>query len=270
MFYKFLMIVLMGVISPLSFSKSKVEVIAHRGSSGVAPENTIAAIKQAIIDKSHYIEIDVQMTKDKKIVAIHDLTVDRTTNSKGLVKNKSLNELQSLDSGSWFNEKFKNEKIPTLEQVLDELDEDLKLIIEVKNNNNEYPGIEKIITAIVSAHPSKARIIYKSFSKKVLDRFKDLDSIRETLYCTIGPVPFLPLYIDHSLRTGTPLDYDADYYQIHRSFLTKDFIEIAHSKNKKVIGWDIHKLDDIKKANTKGVDIIETDYPKRVLSNFYK
>jgi glycerophosphoryl diester phosphodiesterase len=259
----------MGMISSPSFSRSNLEVIAHRGSSGVTPENTMAAIKQAMIEKSNYIEIDVQMTKDHQIIAIHDLSIDRTTNSEGLVKDKSLIQLQSLDAGSWFEKQFNSEKIPTLKQVLDILDENQKLIIEVKNNNNEYPGIEKIITAIVSAHPTKAKIIYKSFSKDVLDRFKRLDSIREILYCTIGPVPYLPLYIDHSLRAGSPLDYDADYYQIHRSFLTKRFIDLAHAKNKKVIGWDIHKLDDIENAHAKGVDIIETDYPKRVLSNSF-
>jgi len=259
----------MGMISSPSFSKSNLEVIAHRGSSGVAPENTIAAIKQAMIDKSNYIEIDVHMTKDSQIVAIHDLSVDRTTNSKGLIRDKSLSQLLSLDAGSWFDKKFNSEKIPTLQKILDLLDENQKLIIEVKNNNNVYPGIEKVITAIASAHPSKAKIIYKSFSKEVLDRFKSLDSTREILYCTVGPVPFLPFYIDHSLRSGSPMDYNADYYQIHRSFLTKKFIDLAHGKNKKVIGWDIHKLDDIENAHAKGVDIIETDYPNRVLSNSF-
>ena len=263
------MVILMGMISSPSFSKSNLEVIAHRGSSGVAPENTIAAIKQAMIDKSNYIEIDVQMTKDSQIVAIHDLSIDRTTNSEGLVKDKTLNELQNLDSGSWFSKEFNLEKIPTLVQVLNILDKNQKLIIEVKNNSNEYPGIEKVIAAIISAHPSKAKIIYKSFSKEVLDRFKNLDSTREILYCTVGPVPFLPFYIDHSLRSGSLLDYNADYYQIHRSFLTKNFIDLAHAKNKKVIGWDIHKLEDIVNAHAKGVDIIETDYPNLVLSNSF-
>jgi len=260
----------MGMISSHSFSETNIEVIAHRGSSGITPENTLSAIKQALIEKSHYIEIDVQMSKDEKIVAIHDLSIDRTTNSKGLVKDKTLFELQALDSGSWFDKRFVNEKIPTLEQVLDLLDKNQKLIIEVKNNNNEYPGIEKFITTIVSNHSTKAKIIYKSFSKDVLDKFKKLDSNREILYCTIGPIPFFPLYIDHSLRMGSPLDYEADYYQIHRSFLTNDFIEMAHRKKKKVIGWDIHQVDDINIAHAKGVDIIETDYPKRVLSNFFK
>jgi glycerophosphoryl diester phosphodiesterase len=263
------MIIITGMTSSPSFSKSKIEVIAHRGSSGSAPENTIAAIKKAVVEKSDYIEIDVQMTKDDQIVAIHDLSVDRTTNAKGLVKNKSLSELQKLDAGSWFDEKFKKEKVPTLKQILNELDNDQKLIIEVKNNNNEYPGIEKEIVKIVKDHKGEIKIIYKSFSKDVLNRFKSLDPTRKILYCTIGPVPFFPFYIDHFLRTGSPLDYKADYYQVHRSFLSKRFIEKAHKLKRKVIGWDIHNIDDIDNAHSKGVDIIETDYPKRVLSNFF-
>lgn len=250
-------------------SANSVEVIAHRGSSGVTPENTLSSIHQAITEKSDYIEIDVQMTKDNQVIVIHDKTIDRTTNSKGAVKDFTLEQLKSYDAGSWFDKKFKNQKIPSLLEVLDILDQQQKLIIEVKNNFNEYPGIEKNIVNIVKLSQTKAKIIYKSFSKDVLDRFKSLDSKREILYCTIGPLPVIPFYIDYSLRIGSPLDYEADYYQVHKLFLSEKFIKLAHAKNKKIIGWDIHQSQDIGNAISKGVDIIETDFPTRVLSNFF-
>lgn len=93
-------------------------IIAHRGASKQAPENTMSAFQRALELGADGIELDVHMSADGYLVVIHDETADRTSNSNGLIKDKTLSELKSLDFGSWFSEDFKDEKIPELEEVL--------------------------------------------------------------------------------------------------------------------------------------------------------
>jgi glycerophosphoryl diester phosphodiesterase len=97
----------------------RTRVIAHRGFSGVAPENTLVAIRRGIEIGADMAEIDVTLSKDGYVVVIHDETLDRTTNGTGPVSDATLEELQRLDAGSWFAPEFAGEKIPTLGEVLD-------------------------------------------------------------------------------------------------------------------------------------------------------
>src|SRR2546429_348487 len=93
-------------------------VIAHRGASGHAPENTMAAFRKAVAQGATFIETDLQLSRDAHFVAIHDGTVNRTTNGRGSVHDLTLVELRELDAGSWFGSEFSGERIPTLEEIL--------------------------------------------------------------------------------------------------------------------------------------------------------
>ncbi|CAG0947487.1 partial Glycerophosphodiester phosphodiesterase, partial [Anaerolineae bacterium] len=97
----------------------KTLIIGHRGGSAYTPENTLSAFNHALELGADGIELDVTLTKDNVPVVIHDDKVDRTTNGHGLVKDLMLDQIKQLDAGSWFNEKFRGEKIPTLAEVLD-------------------------------------------------------------------------------------------------------------------------------------------------------
>src|SRR5579872_6940211 len=92
-------------------------LVAHRGASGVAPENTFAAFEQAIKDGAKMIELDVQRTRDDRLVVFHDTTLRRTTNGRGRLSRKSYEELRLLDAGSWFGREFADERIPLLGDV---------------------------------------------------------------------------------------------------------------------------------------------------------
>src|SRR5690606_19539586 len=93
-------------------------VIAHRGSSQIAPENTLPAIDRAIQDGADAIEIDVQLTKDGQVVVFHDEWVNRTTNGRGFICDLTYAELERLDAGSWFHPRFQGTKVPLLSEVL--------------------------------------------------------------------------------------------------------------------------------------------------------
>ena len=244
-------------------SAVSMEFIAHRGLSSEYRENSSIAIEKALGRGFEYIEVDLHRTSDKHIIAIHDYSIDRTTSSKGSVVKLKLSEIKKADA-----------QVPTLIDVFEIVqDSKVKLILEVKNSNNLYPGIEEEIVASAKKYP-KVSVIYKSFSRDVLDRFHVQDPEAELLFVTIGKLWKFPLYIDDWLRTGSIFDYKkAKYYQVHKSFLTKSFVKEAHALNKLVIAWDVQDFKSYTKMRDLGVDIIETDHPPASLTlnpNFSK
>ena len=98
---------------------NKPMIIAHRGAKGMAPENTLAAFRLGLNQGCEGIELDVHLTADEEIVVCHDMTLDRTTNGKGLITKKSLSEIKTYDAGLWFGDEFKGETVPTLDEVFD-------------------------------------------------------------------------------------------------------------------------------------------------------
>ncbi|WP_325167748.1 glycerophosphodiester phosphodiesterase family protein, partial [Staphylococcus cohnii] len=109
--------ILLSGCSPDMLSKKYLN-IAHRGASGSTPEHTFVAYDKAIELDADYIEVDLQMTKDNKLIAMHDSKVDRTTDNTGYVKDKNISQIKKLDAGSWFDKKYKNEKVPELAEIL--------------------------------------------------------------------------------------------------------------------------------------------------------
>lgn len=131
-------------------TKKDLFVAAHRGSSGTAPENTIAAYLEAIKAGADIVEADVQMTQDRKVIAFHDKNISRTTEGSGRVKDMNYDEFKDLDAGSWFSDKYKGEHIPLLSEIIRTIKGKCYLNIEVKNIEGDDFGekIEKIIEVI--------------------------------------------------------------------------------------------------------------------------
>ena len=150
-------------------------VIAHRGASAYAPENTIAAFNKALDMAADGIEIDVHLTKDRHIVVSHDEKLGRTCNGTGFIKDFTLEELKKLDFGSWFSHEYANERIPTLDEIMYLLrDKDILLNIEVKNNLVIYEGIEKAIVDVIKEHKMVEKVIVSSFNHYCLREIKRL------------------------------------------------------------------------------------------------
>jgi glycerophosphoryl diester phosphodiesterase len=145
-------------------------VIAHRGSSQLAPENTLPAIKQALLDGVDAIEIDVQLTKDQKVIVLHDEWLNRTTTGSGFVFNTPYSTIRRLDAGIWFHRRFKGTHVPLLEEVLQLLkDQRVTLHIELKNNFIDYPGLEQKVVRLVRAYQMEERVILSSFRQDSLE-----------------------------------------------------------------------------------------------------
>lgn len=156
----------------------RTEVIAHRGSKGTHPENTLPAFEEALKAGSDGIELDVQLSGDQELVVIHDETVDRTSDGHGLVGEFTLQELKTLDAGSWFASEYAFSRIPSLQEVFDLLNSYQYtgvLNIEFKTNKYPYPGIEEKVMELVCRQNWPFAIEYSSFNYQTLRRVKELD-----------------------------------------------------------------------------------------------
>lgn len=125
--------------------KGAVDVIAHRGASAYAPENTLASFRKAIELQADWFELDVRLTRDNQIIVMHNADVDKTTNGTGRIADLTLAELKQLDAGSWFDPKFAGEPLATLAEALDLAKDRIGVYIEVKNCTDEHALIAKML-----------------------------------------------------------------------------------------------------------------------------
>ncbi len=143
--------------------------VAHRGFSGIAPENTLAAIRLAMkIPEVQGIEIDVQLSRDGVPVVIHDFTLGRTTNGSGTVREHTLSELKRLDAGRWKARAFTGERIPTLDEVLEEVRGRLRVNIELKTNKQTYAGLASAAVEAVRRCEMEEQVYFTSFEPGAL------------------------------------------------------------------------------------------------------
>jgi glycerophosphoryl diester phosphodiesterase len=150
------------------------EIIAHRGYSAIAPENTIAAFSAAIEQGANSIEFDVQLSSDGIPVIIHDITLNRTTNGTGNVKDKTLEQLKQLDAGAWFHPKFTGEKIPTLRETLNAI-KNLPMFayVEVKDSQNWTDTDVDNFAQILIQTGWENKCIVLCFKEKLLEQVRE-------------------------------------------------------------------------------------------------
>lgn len=150
------------------------KVIAHRGASAEAPENTLAAFQLAIEQGADGIELDVHMTKDGELVVIHDETLERTTTGKGCIVAHTYQQISSYDAGSWFSDRHAKERVPRLVDVLELLKgKNLLLNIELKTGYVQYPGIEEKLIELLAEYNSQD-VIVSSFNHYSLRSLKKI------------------------------------------------------------------------------------------------
>ncbi|WP_459500226.1 glycerophosphodiester phosphodiesterase [Bacillus sp. C1] len=162
--------------------------IAHRGASGHAPEHTFASYDLVKKMKADYLELDIQLTKDGQLIAMHDTAVDRTTNGTGEVREKTLSEIKSLDAGSWFNEaypekakpEYVGQKVLTLEEIFQKYGRSMKYYIETKSPE-VYPGMEEKLLGLlekynlIGQNMSSSRVMIQSFSQESLKKIHSMN-----------------------------------------------------------------------------------------------
>lgn len=145
-------------------------IIAHRGSSAYAPENTLASFKLAIEQGADGIELDARLTADNQVVVMHDQTVDRTTNGTGRVDRMTLAELQTLDAGSSFGTSFKGEKVPSLAEIFAAIGNRTYLMVELKNISSPRDDLPNRVAGLIREYTLERSILLASFNPIALRR----------------------------------------------------------------------------------------------------
>ncbi len=247
-------------------ANKNITVTGHRGAGGLAPENTLAAIQLGLDLGVDRIEIDVQQTKDNQIIVLHDRTLRRTTTGTGYVKNKTLDEILQLSAGVKFNKFYINEKVPTLEQVIDLIDGKAELLIETKYSYMYYPNIERHLINIIKTNNAKDWCKIISFNDRALFRIHKLDKEIKVGKLFVGKHANLPLSFDKGLNIR-PLRryYFVDDIIVKHIYATKAIISKVHEFGKELHVWTVNDEATIKKLIKRGVDGIISDYPNLLM-----
>ncbi|MEH7082609.1 glycerophosphodiester phosphodiesterase family protein [Neobacillus drentensis] len=235
----------------------QMDTVAHRGASGYAPENTIAAFDKGVDMKADYIEIDVQRSKDGKLVIIHDTKVDRTTDGTGYVKDLTFDQIRSLDAGSWKGEQFKGEKIPTFDEILDRYHGKIGILIELKSPEL-YPGIEEMV-----AQELKERNLDKPQNEKIIIQSFNFESMKKAN----SLLPKVPIGVLTSNRADTSeqslkeFAAYADYFNPSYGIVTEELVNQVHANGMKIQSWTVRSHEAADFLLKMNVDGIITDYP---------
>lgn len=233
-----------------------IKVFAHRGFKGRYPENTLLAFEKAVEMGCDGIEFDVQMTKDGKLIILHDETVDRTTDGKGLVKDLTYQEISQLNASYRSKDKHGFNKIPLLTEYF-EMVKDKKIIsnIELKNSVFEYEGMEEKVYDLILEYGLKEKVIVSSFNHLSVLKMKEIDKTIKcgllTADCLIDPGQYVK-------SAGVECFHPAAY------LLTKENVQEVQDYGIDVNVWMGSEYTDFEGLINTGVDTIITDFPDKV------
>ncbi len=231
-------------------------VIAHRGASGHAPENTLAAFRKAVVLGATFIETDLQLSRDARFVAIHDATVNRTTNGQGAVHDLTLAELRQLDAGSWFGSEFSGERIPTLEEILQfSKKNDVVFYLELKPGGS-WGGEHALIGALRESGEI-ARAVVISFDPSMVLNLRKTEPTVMTGLLYDGQIAN-PL--DKAVEVG------ARQLVARGDLVTPTLLSEARKKDLQVVCWTVNHPAHMRMLMAAGVAGIMSDYPDRLMA----
>jgi glycerophosphoryl diester phosphodiesterase len=231
-------------------------VVAHRGASGHAPENTLAAFRRAVELGANFIETDLHLSRDARFVAIHDATLERTTNGRGPVRALTLAELRELDAGSWFGPQFAGERIPTLEEILEFARQaDAVFYLEIKAGA-AWGFAHALVGALRDAGES-ARAVVLSFDPGTLAAVRRLEPASMTGFLFDEPYPDA---VARALRVG------ARQLAPRGDLVTPELVAEARRANLQVVTWTINEPVHMRALIAAGVNGIMSDYPDRLVA----
>lgn len=244
------------------------DVIAHRGSSGVAPENTAAATRLAVRQDADFVEIDVQRTKDGKLVNFHDCTMERTTDVEEVypgrpsyrVSDFTWDELRVLDAGSWFSDRYAGEPLITVDRVIDIVDRRSGLLAEISPCGHYDASLPADLAELLRSKPryveralARDRLAVQSFELDDARGFKDL-------------MPEVPVGV---LDADRPTDAElvalstwADQVNPQYTVTDQAMVDRVHELGMDINVWTVDEPGAMRAMAGLGVDGIITDYPQ--------
>ena len=251
-------------MKPIWKIKFPVLVIAHRGFSAEAPENTLSAFRKAIEVGSDMVELDVQLSKDKEVVVIHDEILGRATNGQGIVADLTLRELKELGAGFRFAPQFSGEGIPTLKEVLELVKGRISVNIEIKS-------------------PSQGQYSVGELADRTWQEVKNSKMVKQVIFSSFNPIALERIKAIEP-RARVALLYHNDWYllqevtggkswsvlNLRRNFLTKGKITKIHREGMKVNVYTVDSEGEMEQFIRWGIDGIITNQPGRLIKILQK
>jgi glycerophosphoryl diester phosphodiesterase len=236
--------------------KKPVLNIAHRGASGHAPENTLAAVQRAVELGADAVELDFHQTADGRLIALHDFSLKRTTGVPGMAGSLRLKEIKALDAGSWWDRTFRKERIPTLEEVLETCRNRILLHLELKMGSSLYPGIESRVVKTVNDLKVRDAVTVSSYDTEALRRVREADRrIPLGLLTRLkGPGPVLRLAESISARS----------LHVSTKRLTPRLLHETQDRGLRVYVYTVNGIRSMKHYIEMGVDGLFTNFPDRL------
>ena len=236
------------------------KIIAHRGFSGIYPENTMLAFRKAIEIGADGIELDVHLSKDGQVMIIHDEALKRTTGLDGVVSDYTRAELEKISAGKTKNDEYGFTPIPSLEEYLAFMAEHRDKItnIELKTAPVYYPEIEEKTLELVRKFDLEKNIIYSSFNWLSIERMQRLGTISETGLLFSGMKLYNQAHIIKSLGIN--------YFHPDFNDLTDEIVK-SYLDNKVGLNvWTVNEIEDMKVCLSWNIDGLITNFPDRAIS----
>jgi glycerophosphoryl diester phosphodiesterase len=233
-------------------------IIAHRGFSGKAPENTLVAVDRAMRAGADMVEVDVTVTADGHVICLHDETLDRTTDGRGSPIERTLSDIRRLDAGSWFDPAFAGERVPTLDEVLGSVKDRILINIEIKPEAVDH-GIVPRVVALIAEHRIHGGAVVSSFSPEALRRIKTTD-----------PAVVTASLFNAELHDGRdPLEIVQEVgsrgFNLSAKRVTADIVERCHRHGIPVAVYTVNDPVQARRLRALGVDAFFTDHPDRLI-----
>lgn len=246
-------------------SQGRTLVLAHRGIARKAPENTFASIEMAYREGYDGVEIDVRMAKSGELIVFHDPALERTSSGKGLVEEKTWDELKQLDVGSYFNPRFQGEKIPLLRDVIERYAKKMILYIEIKQPQFPSNNLEDKVAEMILEYGIADRTFVASGNELSIAKIERLYPSIQTVweYCYIGKDMCLradnaPPQYTWYLKTINP-----DYLGPQYNYIDDKFVQWLQENHYQLFAWTVNDAHEMKRLVASGVvKGIQTDYPE--------
>jgi glycerophosphoryl diester phosphodiesterase len=228
-------------------------VIAHRGASGTRPENTLVAFRRAEELGAQMVELDVQLSRDGEVIVLHDWTLDRTSDGRGRVGKRTIEELRRLDAGTWFDRAYAGERIPTLGEVLAAIR--LPVNVELKSRGDD--GLEARALAVVEEAGALERVVFSSFDPESLVRLRARSARADVALRWSGRRHTQAIHL--AGRVG------ATALHIRKDAAASAEVRKAVGDGLLVRAWTVNDPGESALLGNAGVSAIFTDFPERFL-----